>query len=225
MFPAEGYVQVLILRTHECQLNWKRGLCSYNQVITEEVILESSGLTPICLMPSEKGRGTDQMHGRRLVAMATKIRAIQWQAKEDQRAGHRLRLSRLSVARQHAWTGRGLLMLTPWLGTRPLEWGEHLPLLSRAPETVVIWSRSLQKPAKLCSPVFHPPLSCTVAGVADQERTEKKAGTYLGGVFLSGKWWLALDAVCPTLVTEVLCRKSSSLYKCAYAHTHICGII
>lgn len=72
--------------------------------------------------------------------------------------------------------------------------GEHLPLLSRAPETVVIWSRSLQKPAKLCSPVFHHPLSCAVAGVADRERTEKKAGTYLGGVFLSGKWWLALDA-------------------------------
>lgn len=121
--------------------------------------------------------------------MATKIRVIQWQAKEDQRAGHRLRLSRLSVARQHAWTEQGLL--TPWLGTRPLEWGEHLPLLSQAPETVVIWSRSLQKPAKLCSPVFHRPLSCAVAGVADRERTEKKAGTYLGGVFFyqgSGGW-------------------------------------
>lgn len=48
--------------------------------------------------------------------MAIKVRAAQWQAKEDQRAGHRLRLS---TARQQAWTGWGLR--TPWLGTRPLE--------------------------------------------------------------------------------------------------------
>lgn len=39
LFPTEGYIQILIFMICECQLTWKKGLCSYNQVISKEAIM------------------------------------------------------------------------------------------------------------------------------------------------------------------------------------------
>lgn len=112
LFPTEGYVQNPIFVICECQFNWKKGLCSFNQVISKETIMGYMDLLQDVWCPYKKRGDTQrQMQGGKLWQWPPRL-----ELHGGRPEGHHLRLRK---ARQHLRIEWGLL--TPCFQTQCLE--------------------------------------------------------------------------------------------------------